>query len=64
MNGAADAPLALRQHIRENALTTIAAGPPIIEHKGDLHPQIVIEDAEGRTLDYKYVPERASIEAQ
>ena len=34
----------------------------IIEHKGDLHPQIVIEDAEGKTLDYKYVPERASIE--
>jgi len=28
----------------------------IIEHKGDLHPQIVIEDAEGKTLDYKYVP--------
>jgi DNA-directed RNA polymerase subunit beta' len=34
----------------------------IIEHKGDLHPQIVIEDADGKTLDYKYVPERASIE--
>ena len=34
----------------------------IIEHKGDLHPQIIIEDAEGKTLDYKYVPERASIE--
>src|SRR6478609_1137975 len=36
----------------------------IIEHKGDLHPQIVIEDAEGKTLDYKYVPERASIEVE
>ena len=34
----------------------------IIEHKGDLHPQIIIEDAEGKTLDYKYIPERASIE--
>ncbi|QEH32432.1 DNA-directed RNA polymerase subunit beta' [Aquisphaera giovannonii] len=34
----------------------------IIEHKGDLHPQIVIEDADGKTLDYKYIPERASIE--
>jgi DNA-directed RNA polymerase subunit beta' len=34
----------------------------IIEHKGDLHPQIVIVDAEGKTLDYKYIPERASIE--
>jgi len=34
----------------------------IIEHKGDLHPQVVIVDAEGKTLDYKYIPERASIE--
>ncbi len=34
----------------------------IIEHKGDLHPQIIIVDAEGKTLDYKYIPERASIE--
>src|SRR6516225_5349167 len=30
----------------------------IIEHKGDLHPQIIIVDAEGKTLDYKYIPER------
>ncbi len=36
----------------------------IIEHKGDLHPQIVIVDAEGKTLDYKYIPERASIEVK
>ncbi len=36
----------------------------IIEHKGDLHPQIVIVDAEGKTLDYKYIPERASIEVE
>ncbi len=34
----------------------------IIEHKGDLHPQIIIVDAEDKTLDYKYIPERASIE--
>src|SRR5271167_3723916 len=34
----------------------------IIEHKGDLHPQFIIVDAEGKTLDYKYIPERASIE--
>ena len=31
----------------------------IIEHKGDLHPQVIIVDAEGKTLDYKYIPERA-----
>ncbi len=34
----------------------------IIEHKGDLHPQILVEDAEGKTLAYYYIPERAGIE--
>ena len=36
----------------------------IIEHKGDLHPQIVIEDADGKILDFNYLPERASIEVE
>ncbi len=36
----------------------------IIEHKGDLHPQIIIEDAEGKILDFYYIPERAGIEVQ
>ena len=34
----------------------------IIEHKGELHPQIIIEDAEGKILGFHYIPERASIE--
>jgi DNA-directed RNA polymerase subunit beta' len=34
----------------------------IIEHKGDLHPQIIIEDSSGKILDYYYIPERANIE--
>jgi DNA-directed RNA polymerase subunit beta' len=33
----------------------------IMEHKGDLHPQIVIEGPDGRTLDVYYLPERAHI---
>lgn len=33
----------------------------IIEHKGDLHPQIVIEDESGKPLDVYYLPERAQI---
>jgi len=33
----------------------------ITDHKGDLHPQIVIEDAEGKPLDVQYLPERALI---
>ena len=34
----------------------------IMEHKGDLHPQIVLEDADGKILDFYYLPERAHIE--
>jgi DNA-directed RNA polymerase subunit beta' len=33
----------------------------IIEHKGDLHPQIVIEGADGNPVDVQYLPERAII---
>jgi DNA-directed RNA polymerase subunit beta' len=35
----------------------------IMEHKGELHPQIVLEDADGKPLDVYYLPERAHIEA-
>ncbi len=34
----------------------------IIEHKGDLHPQIQLEDANGKPLDFYYLPERANVE--
>ena len=33
----------------------------IIDHRGDLHPQIVIEGDDGRTLDVYYLPEKAII---
>jgi DNA-directed RNA polymerase subunit beta' len=36
----------------------------IMEHKGELHPQIVLEDADGKPLDVYYLPERAHIEAE
>ncbi|MGH7200968.1 MAG: DNA-directed RNA polymerase subunit beta', partial [Planctomycetaceae bacterium] len=36
----------------------------IIEHKGDLHPQIILEDHTGKILDFYYLPERANIEAK
>jgi DNA-directed RNA polymerase subunit beta' len=36
----------------------------IIEHKGDLHPQIMIKDAAGKILDFYYLPEKANIEVQ
>ena len=34
----------------------------IIDHKGELHPQVVLEDADGKPLDVYYLPERAHIE--
>ena len=36
----------------------------VIEHKGDLHPQIVLCDADDKILDFYYLPERASIDAK
>jgi len=36
----------------------------VIEHRGDLHPQIIIEDGAGKILDFYYMPELASIEAK
>ncbi|HWL08409.1 MAG TPA: DNA-directed RNA polymerase subunit beta', partial [Planctomicrobium sp.] len=36
----------------------------VIEHKGDLHPQIIIEDSTGKILDYYYIPERANLEVK
>jgi DNA-directed RNA polymerase subunit beta' len=33
----------------------------IMDHKGELHPQIVLEDAEGKPLDVYYLSERAHI---
>jgi hypothetical protein len=34
----------------------------IMEHKGDLHPQIVIEDERGQSLEVHYIPEKAHLE--
>ncbi len=36
----------------------------VIEHKGEKHPQIVIEDKEGHVLDYHYLPAKARIEVE
>ncbi|AQQ71333.1 DNA-directed RNA polymerase subunit beta' [Limihaloglobus sulfuriphilus] len=36
--------------------------PVVIEHKGDRHPQLVIEDSEGNTLDVHYLAAKARIE--
>ncbi|HED53635.1 MAG TPA: DNA-directed RNA polymerase subunit beta' [Phycisphaerales bacterium] len=36
----------------------------VIEHKGELHPQLNIVDAEGNILDFHYLPANARIEVQ
>ncbi|HEX41962.1 MAG TPA: DNA-directed RNA polymerase subunit beta' [Phycisphaerales bacterium] len=36
--------------------------PVVIEHKGDKHPQIIIEDQNGKILDVHYLPAQARIE--
>jgi len=36
----------------------------VIEHKGEKHPQIIIEDKEGNVLDYHYLPAKARIEVE
>ena len=33
-----------------------------MEHKGDMHPQVVSKTADGKILDFYYMPERAHIE--
>jgi DNA-directed RNA polymerase subunit beta' len=35
-----------------------------MEHKGDLHPQIVIEDERGQNLVFYYMPEKAHLEVK
>ena len=34
----------------------------IMEHKGDRHPQVILEDESGKILDFYYMPEKAHIE--
>ncbi len=43
----------------QDASGTIRRG--ITEYRGDLHPQVVVEDADGKTLDVYYLPERAQL---
>jgi DNA-directed RNA polymerase subunit beta' len=36
--------------------------PVVIEHKGDKHPQVIIESSDGKILDVHYLPAKARIE--
>ena len=49
---------------RSTASAGKTGGAVVIEHKGDLHPQIVIEDADGKILDFHHLPAKARIEVR
>ena len=36
----------------------------VVEHKGEKHPQIVVEDKDGNVLDYHFLPAKARIEVE
>ncbi|MBI9015689.1 MAG: hypothetical protein JEZ07_00345 [Phycisphaerae bacterium] len=38
--------------------------PIVIEHKGEKHPRIVIEDPDGNILDFHYLPAKARIQVE
>jgi len=50
------------ESIRTEVDTSGTSRTTIIEHKGDLHPQIMLEDAAGKILDFYFLPEKAIVE--
>jgi DNA-directed RNA polymerase subunit beta' len=36
----------------------------VIEHKGELHPRVIIEDAQGKILEFHYIPARTYVEVE
>ncbi len=48
--------------IREEAVKGSTTERIVIEHMGEMHPQIVIEDKEGKILDFHHLPAKARIE--
>jgi DNA-directed RNA polymerase subunit beta' len=34
----------------------------VIEHKGELHPRVIVEDASGKILEFHYIPARTYVE--
>jgi len=36
----------------------------VIEHKGEKHPRVVVEDGDGKILDFHYLPAKARIEVE
>ena len=47
---------------KKSASTGSGEALVVIEHKGEMHPRIVIEDDAGKILDFHYLPAKARIE--
>ncbi len=50
------------QSVRTDVDATGNARRTVIEHKGDLNPQVILEDQSGKILGFYYLPERAGID--
>ncbi|MCK5269396.1 MAG: hypothetical protein KAJ46_01375, partial [Sedimentisphaerales bacterium] len=50
--------------VRTEAEVGKTSRPVVIEHKGEKHPRIVIEDSEGNILDFHYLPAKARIQVE
>jgi len=36
----------------------------VIEHKGELHPRVIVEEADGKILEFHYIPARTYVEVE
>ncbi len=36
----------------------------VVEHKGELHPRVIIEDTDGKILEFHYIPARTYVEVE
>jgi len=48
--------------VRQESETAVGRRYVVIEHKGEKHPRIVVEDRQGKILDFHYLPAKARIE--
>ncbi len=57
--------IVLGETVREEAIKgTRAAELMVIQHTGEKHPQIIVEDADGKILDFHHLPAKARIEVE
>jgi len=58
--------IVVAETVREEAVKGGGGGTEliVIEHTGEKHPQIIIEDADGKILDFHHLPAKARIEVK